>query len=149
MTTPTPAKFRSAADPANIVIRLMVGTVFLSEGCQKFLFAAELGVGRFTKLGLPHPEWLAPLVGIAEIIGGAALLAGVRVRLAVLPLLVVILGAIGTTKWPMFMKQGFWITAHEGRADFCMLLGLLFLLIRGAGRYSWDNRRAGSVDAHG
>jgi uncharacterized membrane protein YphA (DoxX/SURF4 family) len=29
-----------------ILIRLMVGAVFLSEGIQKFLFPAEVGAGR-------------------------------------------------------------------------------------------------------
>ena len=36
-----------------ILIRLMVGAVFLSEGIQKFLFADTLGAGRFAKIGLP------------------------------------------------------------------------------------------------
>ena len=34
-------------DRTVIVIRLMVGGVFVSEGLQKFLFAATLGAGRF------------------------------------------------------------------------------------------------------
>jgi len=36
-----------------LLIRLMVGAVFLSEGIQKFLFPAALGVGRFTTIGIP------------------------------------------------------------------------------------------------
>jgi putative oxidoreductase len=40
--------------PASVVlIRLVVGAVFLSEGIQKFLFANDLGVGRFIKIGIP------------------------------------------------------------------------------------------------
>jgi len=42
--------------PALILIRLLVGAVFLSEGIQKFLFPGELGVGRFIKIGIPMPE---------------------------------------------------------------------------------------------
>lgn len=34
-----------------ILIRLMAGAVFLSEGIQKFLFADKLGAGRFEKIG--------------------------------------------------------------------------------------------------
>lgn len=30
------------------LIRLMVGSVFLSEGIQKFLYAAQRGVGRWS-----------------------------------------------------------------------------------------------------
>jgi len=39
-------------DPTILLIRLSVGVVFLSEGVQKFLFPAELGAGRFAKIGL-------------------------------------------------------------------------------------------------
>ena len=41
---------------AVILIRLMVGIVFLSEGIQKFLYPAEQGAGRFAKIGIPSPE---------------------------------------------------------------------------------------------
>jgi len=137
-------KFLSAAPDRSVVfIRAMVGAVFLSEGLQKFLFAAQLGTGRFAKLGLPHPWLLGPFVGAAEIICGIAILFGVWLRLAVLPLLVVISVAIATTKWPMLRTQGFWAAAHDGRADYCMLMGLLFLLVKGAGSCSADRRRGG------
>jgi uncharacterized membrane protein YphA (DoxX/SURF4 family) len=54
-----------------ILIRLIVGGVFLSEGIQKFLFPNDLGVGRFSKIGIPSPEVLAPFVGVCEIVCGA------------------------------------------------------------------------------
>jgi hypothetical protein len=38
----------------------MVGAVFLSEGRQRFLFAAEVGVGRFAKIGLPSAAAIPP-----------------------------------------------------------------------------------------
>jgi putative oxidoreductase len=42
--------------PAEVIlIRLVVGCVFLSEGIQKFLFPAALGVGRFAQIGIPAP----------------------------------------------------------------------------------------------
>jgi len=116
----------------------MVGAVFLSEGIQKFLFVAQLGAARFEKLGIPHPEFFGPFVGLTEIVCGTALILGFWLRLAVLPLLVVIIFAIATTKWPELLAQGFWPTAHDGRADFCMLLGLIFLLVKGAGAWSLD-----------
>ncbi len=123
---------------AVILVRMLVGTVFLLEGVQKFLFSETLGVGRFIKIGIPAPGILAPFVGTVEIVCGALLLAGLFVRIASLPLLAVILTAIATTKLPMLMKQGFWAMAHEARADWSMLLGLLFLLIAGAGRWSLE-----------
>jgi putative oxidoreductase len=124
-----------------LLIRLMVGAVFLSEGVQKFLFAEQLGVGRFAKIGLPAPQLLAPFVGGCEIMFGALVIIGLCTRLAALPLLAVIATAIATTKVPMLMHEGFWKTAHEARTDYAMLLGLLFLLIVGAGGWSVDARR--------
>ena len=128
----------STAPKSVILIRLIVGWVFLSEGIQKFLFPAALGVGRFTKIGIPDPQILAPFVGVVEILCGALLIVGLLTRLAALPLLCVISVAIWTTKFPMLAKQGFWAMVHEARTDFCMVFGLLFLLIVGAGNLSLD-----------
>ncbi|MGA2263752.1 MAG: DoxX family protein [Acidobacteriota bacterium] len=126
------------ASPAVILIRLIVGGVFLSEGIQKFLFPGDLGVGRFTKIGIPSPEIMAPFVGVVEIIGGVLLLAGFLTRLAAIPLIINMLVAITTTKIPILQKSGFWAMAHEARIDYAMLLGCIFLLIAGAGTWSLD-----------
>jgi putative oxidoreductase len=128
----------SDAPAAVLLIRVMVGAVFVSEGIQKFLFPAELGVGRFTKLGLPSPAVLAPFVGIVEIVGGLLLLLGLLTRLAAFALLVDMLVAIATTKIPLLLKDGIWKMAHEARTDWSMLLGALFLLLVGAGVWSLD-----------
>ena len=84
---------------------------------------------------------MAPFVGTVEIVCGLLLLIGLFTRLATIPLLGVILVAIATTKIPMIAKSGMWSMLHEARADFSMLLGLLFLLIVGAGTLSVDGRR--------
>jgi putative oxidoreductase len=128
----------SKALSATVLIRLMVGWVFMSEGIQKFLFPDTLGVGRFTKIGIPAPHFFAPFVGVVEIICGALLIVGLFTRLASIPLLIDILVAIATTKIPMLSKAGFWGMMHEARTDFCMLLGLVFLLIVGSGALSFD-----------
>ncbi len=128
----------TSAHPATILIRLVVGGVFLSEGIQKFLFPAALGVGRFVKIGIPAPEVMAPFVGVVEIAGGLMLLAGLLTRLAAIPLIVDMLVAIATTKLPILESQGFWSMAHEARVDYAMLLGSAFLLIVGAGPWSLD-----------
>jgi putative oxidoreductase len=131
-----------ASQPQRIVsvIRLMVGGVFLSEGIQKFLFAEALGVGRFTKIGIPAPEFLAPFVGVIEIGCGLLVILGLVTRLATVPLLIDIVVAIATTKVPILLKAGFWAAAHEARTDYCMLLGLIFLLVIGGGSWSLDAR---------
>src|SRR3989441_11941700 len=100
---------------ALLLARLAAGCIFLSEGIQKFLFPAELGVGRFVKIGIPAPQLLAPFVGVVEIVCGALLIVGLITRLAAIPLVIDMIVAITTTKIPMLWKSGFWATAHEAR----------------------------------
>ena len=128
---------------AILLIRILVGWVFVSEGIQKFLFPAQLGVGRFEKIGIPSPHFMAPFVGTVEIICGTLLLIGLLTRLAAIPLLIDMGVAIATTKFPMLAKSGVWAMLHEARTDFSMVLGLVFLLVTGAGTLSvdWHRRR--------
>jgi putative oxidoreductase len=126
---------------AALLLRILVGWVFLTEGIQKFLFPAALGVGRFTKIGIPYPHITAPFVGVVEIACGMLLMIGLVTRFAAIPLLIDIGVAIATTKIPMLLHQGFWQAMHEGRTDFCMALGLIAILCIGPGRLSCDTRR--------
>ena len=135
------AQYATRVSRALVLIRILVGWVFVSEGVQKFLFPAQLGVGRFEKIGIPSPQVMAPFVGAVEIIFGTLLLIGLFTRLAAIPLLAVISVAIVTTKIPMLAKAGLWSMLHEARTDFSMVLGLVFLLITGAGVLSLDARR--------
>ena len=129
------------APRATILIRLLVGGVFLAEGIQKFFFPAALGVGRFIKIGIPAPQFFGPFVGVVEIVCGAFLIVGLFTRPATIPLIIDISVAIVTTKIPMLSRAGFWSTVHEARTDYCMLLGLVFLLLVGSGPFSMDQRR--------
>ncbi|MGO9317772.1 MAG: DoxX family protein [Terracidiphilus sp.] len=124
-----------------LLLRILVGWVFLSEGIQKFLFPALLGAGRFAKIGIPAPQVMGPFVGIVEIVCGTLLIVGLFTTLATVPLLIDIAVAIATTKVPMLLKQGFWVAMHEGRADFCMLVGLIAIALLGAGALSLDERK--------
>ncbi len=133
------SRLRSNAPASVILIRVMVGWVFFSEGIQKFLYPAALGVGRFQKIGIPAPGFFGPFVGVVEIVCGSLLVIGLLTRLASVPLLIDISVAIATTKVPMLARSGFWSMMHEARTDFCMLLGLAFLLIAGAGAKSLDS----------
>ncbi|MCX6313606.1 MAG: DoxX family protein [Sphingobacteriales bacterium] len=125
---------------STIIIRLMVGVVFFSEGIQKFLFADTLGAGRFAKISLPNPDFLGPFVGSFEILCGILVLLGLFTRLASLPLLTIILVAIATTKAQLLTNNGFWSMLHDSRTDWSMLLGSIFLIIKGGGRWSLDKR---------
>lgn len=138
MTPDSKADWTSRTAKAVLLVRILVGWVFVSEGIQKFLFPAQLGVGRFEKIGIPAPHVMAPFVGTVEIVCGTLVLVGLFTRLAAVPLLGVISVAIATTKVPMIAKSGMWSMLHEARTDFSMVLGLLFLLIAGAGTISVD-----------
>jgi len=126
---------------AIVLIRILVGWVFVSEGIQKFLFPGQVGVGRFAKIGIPAPQIMAPVVGGVEILFGSLVILGLFTRLATIPLLCVIGTAIATTKIPMLHSNGVWAMLHESRTDFSMLLGLLFLWIVGGGGLALDRIR--------
>ena len=123
-----------------LLLRLVVGWVFLSEGILKFLDPHSLGAGRFARIGIPYPHLSGPFVGLVEILCGAALILGIRTSLVAVPLLIDISVAIVTTKWPMLRHQGFWSAMHESRVDLCMFFGLLSILLLGPGSFSVDSR---------
>ena len=144
---------RTSAPGSVVLIRSVVGAVFLSEGIQKFLLANDLGVGRFIKIGIPAPQVMAPLVGVIEIVCGTLIIFGLFTRLAAIPLIIDISVAILSTKIPILLGHGFWrfslsklptygfwSMAHEARVDYAMLLGSIFLLIVGGGAWSIDAR---------
>ena len=122
----------------SILVRLLVGlVVFFPEGIQKLIFPEILGVGRFAHIGIPYPDIMGPFVGTVETICGGLIVLGLFTRLAAIPLIL-----LGHDFWifhpPKLPRYGFWSMAHEARADFCMLLGSLYLLIEGGGRWSLD-----------
>lgn len=123
-----------------IIIRIMVGAVFLSEGIQKFLYAEKLGSGRFAKIGLPNPGFLGPFVGSFEILCGILILMGLFTRLAAIPLFTIMIVAISATKAQLLADNGFWSMLHDSRTDWAMCLGSIFLFIKGAGKWSLDQK---------
>ena len=133
------AIFHSKPTRAFILIRLIVGLVFVSEGIQKFLFPELVGAGRFEKIGFENPEFWALFVATFEIICGTLVLIGLLSRIASIPLLIIMITALITTKIPILLDKGFWQMAHDSRTDFAMTLLLIFLIIYGAGKWSVDN----------
>ena len=132
--------------PAAILVRLSVGAVFLSEGIGKFLYPDDQAAGRFATIGIPAPEFFGVLSAVAETVCGVLLLLGLLTRLAAVPMLVDMVLALALTKIPILWggsadkpkADGLWDMAHESRTDWAMLLGLLFLLVAGPGRWSLD-----------
>jgi uncharacterized membrane protein YphA (DoxX/SURF4 family) len=148
---------RTTAPGAVVLIRILVGWVFVSEGIGKFLYAADAGAGRFAKIGIPAPGFTGPFVGAVEIVCGALILVGLFTRLATIPLLVSMTVAVISTKVPILLGHGFgpfslpklpryglWSMLHEARTDFSMLLGLAFVLVVGGGLWSLDARLFGA-----
>ena len=131
---------KTVSDHRSILPRLIVGLVFLSEGIQKFLFPELVGAGRFEKIGFANPEFLAAFVASFEIVCGIFMLIGFSVRVAAIPLLIIMITAITTTKIPILTEKGFWQMAHDSRTDFAMTLLIVFLIIYGAGKFSADYR---------
>jgi uncharacterized membrane protein YphA (DoxX/SURF4 family) len=136
---------------ANVLIRFVVGGVFLNEGILKFLEPDALGAGRFANIGLPHPDFLGPFVGTVETVCGLMVILGLLTRPAAFALFINISVTIFTTKIPVLLGHGFLgfslmklphygflSMVHEARTDFAMWFGLLFLLITGPGRWSAD-----------
>ncbi|HVZ82509.1 MAG TPA: DoxX family protein [Terracidiphilus sp.] len=125
-----------------ILIRVVVGLVFLTEGILKFVQPGELGAGRFAHIGLPIPGVLAPIVAVIEIIAGTAMMLGLYAGDAALALLLIIMVALFTTKLPILLGHrigrfepphlahyGFLSFLHEARTDLCMLFGCVAILI--------------------
>lgn len=134
------------APAAVILIRFYVGTVFLCEGVLKFLRPGSLGTGRFDTAGIPAPGFFAPFDGVFEIVCGVLILVGSLTRLAAVPMVVDMVGALLITKMPILWggaplfktEAGWWDFIHESRTDLAQLCGSLFLLMVGAGAYSLD-----------
>ena len=125
-----------------ILIRVIVGLVFLTEGILKFLHPGELGSGRFAHIGLPFPYIAAPLVGAIEIAAGAAVILNLYAGDAAILLLLVIITALITTKIPILLGRhlgpfappklehyGLLSFLHEARTDLSMLFGLVAILL--------------------
>ncbi len=102
-------------------------------------------------LGFPAPNFTAHFVGTVEILCGFLVLVGLLTKLAGIPLLIVILTAIATTKIPELFRpsQGFWFMVSDARTDFAMAMSLFFLIATGGGAWSldasiWKEKRPGA-----
>ncbi len=125
-----------------LLIRIILGYVFLVAGLQKFIFPDDMGPGRFIEMGFPIPVFTAYFVGFFEALGGFLILIGLASRLAAIPLAITMVVAIITTKFPQF-SDGFWTFAHSARLDISMLLTSIFVIYNGSGRYSLDKKYFG------
>ncbi len=131
--------FRTNDIPAYLIVRLILGYVFLVAGLQKFIFYDTRGPGRFIDMGFPFPEFTAYFVGFFEVFCALLIIFGLATRLAAIPLIITMAVAIITTKIPQ-LGEGFWTFAHALRLDFSMLMVSLFVLFNGADKNSLDEK---------
>ena len=134
---------------ATLLVRLMVGSVFFWEGLLKFVYTNQ-GVGRFTKLGMPIPDLLAPAIAYLEIGGGLLLIFGLATRWIAVPFIIEMVVAILSTKVSLYLgtsplplppsppKVGAWAVLHEIRSDWAQLMTSAYLLWAGPGPWSLD-----------
>ena len=138
---------------ATVFIRLMTGSVFLWEGIMKFVYP-NLGIGRFTKLGFPMPEYTAGFVAWVEIIGGILLIIGWLTRPAAIAFMIEMIVAMLSTKIGVYLgnsplgqpptipKVGLGAVLHDIRSDYAQFMTSLFLLVAGPGPLSVDAKRS-------
>src|SRR5262245_6663774 len=134
---------------ATIALRLMAGAVFFWEGLLKFAYANQ-GVGRFTKLGMPMPEMLAPAIAVLEIGGGLLLMSGLGTRLISVPFIIEMIVAMLSTKISPYLGtsplpappappvMGGWAVLHEIRSEYAQIMTCLYLFAAGPGPWSLD-----------
>ncbi len=118
------------------LLRLALGTIFIAHGGQKLLVFGLAGTTAFLEsIGIPFPGLNAVVLTAVEVVGGAALLAGVFTRLTAVLLAFAMVVAVFAVHLPngYFMPDG---------VEFALTLGLTSLALAqtGPGRYSVDAR---------
>lgn len=90
---------------AALVLRVVVGTIFVAEAQRKLFGAPDARHGRadlrrlVARAGAPAPALVASLVSWLELVCGALVLVGLFTRLATVPLAAILLVAIVRIKW--------------------------------------------------
>lgn len=126
-------------DVALLVLRLVLGGVFVAHGAQK-LFGSFGGpgiegtTGFHEQLGIKPARPMAVLAGLTEFLGGILVVAGFLTPLAALALIGVMAVAVLTVK----LKNGFF--AANGGYEYNLVLAAvaLALALAGGGAYGLD-----------
>lgn len=120
---------------ALLVLRVVIGAVFIAHGAQKLFFYGFAGTsGSFAQMGVPLPDLAGPLVGLIEFVGGIALVLGIATRIAAVLLAIDMIVAVFLVHLP------FGIFAADGGYELPLALigGAVAVILAGAGRYSLD-----------
>lgn len=121
---------RAAVDVSLLLLRIVVGVIFMAHGAQKTFgwFDGHGLAATVQGMGVP----LGYLVSIGEFFGGLGLVLGILTRFSAAANIVIMLGAIVTVHG----KNGFFLD-KQGFEYNLALMGLLIpILIAGPGRYT-------------
>jgi putative oxidoreductase len=136
-----------------IPLRLVVGFGFMQHGYAKLARGADSFAGILYALGMPVPDFLAWLTIVVELLGGLAVLIGVFIPLAAIPMAIILLVATITVHWPNGFSSIKLLAvdatgAHFGQpgyeADLLYLAALVALVIGGAGPLAFDRLLVGN-----
>ena len=129
------------ANKAMLLVRVVVGLLFVGHGCQKLLgwFGGKGladAAGGVEKLGLrPAIVWAA-LSGGAELVGGVLLVLGLLTPLAAGALVV----DMGVAAVGVHLPRGLWSQAGGYEYNLVLVALLCALGLAGAGAYALDRR---------
>ncbi len=119
---------------APVPLRIAIGIIFLFHGAAKVLLMPDAMVAFFQQIGFPG--FFAYLVGLAEMIAGAAVLVGFGTRIAAAVLSLILLVATFKVKLAMGFVTDQGLPGWE--FDFALLGATLALVLSGSGKYSVD-----------
>jgi putative oxidoreductase len=130
-----------------VPLRLVVGLGFIEHGYAKLSRGADSFIAILHAMGVPFADLLGWATIAVEIIGGLLILFGAFIRLATLPMIIVLVVAIFTVHLPngfsSIKLMSYDATgAHFGQpgyeTDLLYIAALLALCIGGAGPFSLD-----------
>jgi len=104
------------------IVRVLVGLAFIGSGLFPKLIAPAMTIQSFERWGLPAPEVFVPVVGVLELVCGAALVLGVLTRYAAILLAANMVGAVLTAG---LVDGGMHLVAPPILAAVSLLIALL------------------------
>lgn len=125
-------------DKAYVALRVLIGFIFAYHGYGKVFGMGMAGTtGFFESVGIPAAGLMAFLVAYGELLGGIAVMAGFLTHWVAKANILIMLGAI----WFVHLQNGF--NSMEGGYEFQLLLLVanIYLLTKGSGMYSVDQKR--------
>jgi putative oxidoreductase len=127
------------------LLRVVVGIIFVAHGAQKLFQMTPAGLaGFFGQIGIPFPEFNAYFIIAAELLGGAALIAGLGTRILGALFAAIMVVAIATVHG----SQGFFLP-NGYEYNVVLLVASVSLVLQGAGAWALDNRLTRETTSRG